>query len=270
MLKNTILKYTPIVVAFIAGGGVGFLLTKNQLEKKYAALAEEEIESVKAMFEEFKLNLDAVLSEKKRPPRIENTLTDAEREALQKSLRENVSKVVNIRTNPYEDAKRQYMTTPKDESEDDEPETDDAGMTEEDMKEEGPDPYMIDSSEFLNTYDHHEKISLVYYRPDNLLTDEQGLMFDDVEPTLGSGFIDYLNNVGIKAPKQRNDTRATTTLWVRNPRLGIDFEVIALNKSYKAAHADLEEMSPRERHKNASSDLKAVPKKKRRKDPDDD
>ena len=262
MLKNTILKYIPIVVAFTAGGAAGFLLAKNRLEKKYADLVEEELESVRQAFSRLD-KAQTTLKERimDAPTENGNMITEV---GLGK-FRAAAANVVNIRTNPYEDAKRQFMTTAKDEG----PETDDAGMTEEDTVEDD-NPYLIDASEYLTTYDHHEKISLVYYRPDNLLTDEQGLMFDDVEPTLGSGFIDYLNNVGIKAPKQRNDTRATTTLWVRNPRLGIDFEVIALNKSYKAAHADLEEMSPRERHKNASSDLKAVPKKKRRKDPDDD
>jgi len=248
MNKNILIFFA----AFLAGGGVGWIVTKRVLEMKYDKLIEEEIQSVKDTFEA-------------RRPR-SMSKEDAEKIASTKVTSERPNNPAGVLSrssldnNPYEQAKRQYNLAgidlskvepdgepdeDSDEDEDDEPDDgelrDAAGKTEQDMldltKVNRTMPYLINDQEFTDEFDHHDKVSLYYYRLDDVLTEENEEIIDDIETTVGYDALATLD-------KQ-------TTVWVRNEPLGIDYEIIGINKTYSETVLGIKAdaaLSPRERY----------------------
>jgi len=128
--------------------------------------------------------------------------------------------------NISEQAKKNYhlvgiKNDEPDEEEEEDPVTDAAGKTEEEMdltQVDRTSPYIIDDQEFTNEFDHHDKISLYYYREDDVLCDEHEEVINDIEEKVGYDAIAALD--------------MQTTVWVRNEPLCIDYEIISINKSY--------------------------------------
>lgn len=163
-------------------------------------------------------------------------------EGLKKGLTNGGLTRSSLDTDPYEQAKRDYhrISTEKNASvakdEPDEPdtededraeETDDAGKTEQDMLDltriDRTQPYIINDREYSEEFDHHNKVSLYYYRVDDVLCEENEEIIDDVDAAIGNEALSIL------------DTQ--TTVWVRNEPLAIDYEIIALNSSFaESAH----------------------------------
>lgn len=220
--KTVLLK----VAIFAVGAATGFIVAKKVYEKYYADLAQEEIDSVKEAFE----RQDARLRE---PYNKENGMFDeeyAEKNEEEKVERTNRNALTrsSLDGNPYEQAKRNYNLagieheeTDADEEEEEQPVTDAAGKTEEEMDLTQVDrtmPYIIDDQEFTNEFDHHDKISLYYYRGDDVLCDEHEEVINDIEETVGYDALAALD--------------MQTTVWVRNEPLCIDYEIISINKAY--------------------------------------
>lgn len=229
------------VVSFILGGGVGFLVGKKLYEGYYANIAQEEIDSVKDTFT------------KSNPIKVRKKNDEGE-EKEEKAVKErdhnNPLARSSLDANPYEQAKRNYnlVKPPEDapdEDEEDEGEyetvTDDAGKTEEEMnltEVDRTEPYIINDREFSEEFDHHDKISLYYYRIDDVLSDEDEETIEDIEEQIGYHALSQL----VERP---------TTVWVRNEPLCIDYEIMSINKSYaETVHGiGLEpNLSPRERY----------------------
>ena len=219
------------VAIFALGVGSGFLIGKKVYEAYYAQLAQEEIDSVKEAFEN-RRELKIVKPD-------ENGMSDEEYERAYAEKREECSASVQERTNNNgslvrlsldgnvnEQAKKNYnlVSMKKDEEYDeeiDEPVTDAAGKTEEEMDLTQVDrtmPYIIDDQEFTNEFDHHDKISLYYYKVDDVLCDEHEEVINDIEEKVGYDALAALD--------------MQTTVWVRNEPLCIDYEIISINKAY--------------------------------------
>ncbi len=220
--KSTLLK----VAIFAVGAATGFIVAKKVYEKYYTDLAQEEIDSVKEAFE----RQDARLRE---PYNKENGMSDeeyAEKNEEEKVERTNRNALTrsSLDGNPYEQAKRNYNLagikheeTDADEEEEEQPVTDAAGKTEEEMDLTQVDrtmPYIIDDQEFTNEFDHHDKISLYYYKVDDVLCDEHEEVINDIEEKVGYDALAALD--------------MQTTVWVRNEPLCIDYEIISINKAY--------------------------------------
>ena len=170
-----------------------------------------------------------------------------------------------LENDPYEKAKRDYhkissskeVETKKNKStsdnteqsdeedcSDEDNELDDAGKSEQDMldltKVDRTIPYIINDREFAEEFDHHDKISLYYYRVDDVLCEENEEIIDNIEGTIGYDALTALD--------------MQTTVWVRNEPLAIDYEVIALNSSFaESVHGvHIQEnnriLTPRERY----------------------
>jgi len=247
--KSVLIK----LAIFAIGAATGFFAAKKIYEEYYAAIAQEEIDSVKEAFEHRQdIRLRTPYSE-------DNGMSDEEYE--EKNITgEECSASVNERTNRNaltrssldgnlnEQAKRNYNLVGAKHEEPDEnevveegPLTDAAGKTEQEMDLTQVDrtlPYIIDDREFTEEFDHHDKISLYYYRVDDVLCDEHEEVIEDVEDKVGYDALAQL------------DTQ--TTVWVRNEPLCIDYEIISINKSFAEAVHGVgiaeKNLSPRERY----------------------
>lgn len=79
----------------------------------------------------------------------------------------------------------------------------------------------ITDKEFYEEYTHHDKITLTYYKKDEILCDENEELIPSIKSLLGEDSISKLN-----------ETDSDTVVYYRNKRLGSDFEVIIDNGSY--------------------------------------
>lgn len=85
-------------------------------------------------------------------------------------------------------------------------------------------PYMIEESNFSEENTCYDKLTVFYYKQDETLSDESEEMIQDVRGTIGEEALSTL---------EENEYEGdVATVYVRNEKLGIDYEVIALDKSY--------------------------------------
>jgi hypothetical protein len=265
--KSVLIKF----IIFALGAGAGFLTAKKVYEEYYAALAQEEIDSVKERFEsnwkprytskeENSEDHEMTVEEyREKNKRIMSSNFDGDTNSdiseSNKNQRTNRNSLTrsSLDDNPNERAKRNYnlvgakpekvvLPEPEeDEEEGDEedgPVTDAAGKTHEEMdltKVDRTKPYIIDDEEFTNEFDQHEKVSLYYYKVDDVLCEENEGIVKDREEKIGYDALSALD--------------MQTTVWVRNEPLCIDYEIISINKSYAEAvngMAFVPVLSPRE------------------------
>jgi len=216
------------------------------LEKKYALLAEAEITSVKEAFERARIRIPITKEEVVATKEGQNMVNINPKGVMARtSLDSNTYEQAKIKYNEMikenEETDNELPDTEEDETDEEEELRDAAGMTEQDMldltKVDRTQPYIINDREYSEEFPHHDKISLYYYRVDDVLCEENEEIIDDVDATIGPDTLSLL------------DTQ--TTVWVRNEPLAIDYEIIALNKSYaELAHGiHLKELhTPRERY----------------------
>lgn len=81
-----------------------------------------------------------------------------------------------------------------------------------------PGPYVITEEEFSEDFLHHEKLSLTYYTDDETLSDDKETIVDDVNGIVGESAIKELYK--------------ESTVFVRNERIGIDYEIMRVKNAY--------------------------------------
>lgn len=277
MNKNILIN----ILIFAAGGAVGFFVAKKMLEEEYAALAQEEIDSVKEFYgrtaarekkednevEKFgnpitRTSLDNNPYEQAKKnynlagKSVHNEYADRLEAFRQKYDMERISEMKGEGFTPFEIAKE--VGIPVEDIEyiddavaEDEPETDAAGKTEEEMdltKVDRTAPYIISDVEFSLEFDHHDKVSLYYYIVDGVLAEESEEMIDDVSGTVGDDTLKQLRG--------RNNI-----VWVRNEPLAIDYEIIAVNKSFSRDILGIDEednLTPREKYNRSKQKNRKV------------
>ena len=247
-MKKNILMY---LATFLAGAGAGFLTAKLVLEKKYAQLAEEEISSAREYY----------ATERPSRRQIEAVETEVQQESDRGATNPSGAMARKSIENPYEAAKRNYnlikpvqaedvepdgapgVDSDEEDPEDDDDELrDDAGMSEQDhldiTKVDRTQPYLISCDEYTDEFSHHDKVSLYYYRDDDVLCEEDNEEpIDDIEATVS---YDALSTLDMQ-----------TTVWVRNEPLGIDYEIMGVRGSYSESVLGMRPrdiMTPRERY----------------------
>lgn len=77
-------------------------------------------------------------------------------------------------------------------------------------------PYLISHEEFHNTETEWDKMSIMYYEDDDVLTDENDKPVDDIEYLIGEKHLDFF---GLRSGGDKNQ------VFVRNPQISTDFEV---------------------------------------------
>lgn len=84
-------------------------------------------------------------------------------------------------------------------------------------------PYLISHEEFHNTETEWDKMSIMYYEEDDVLTDEKDKPVDDIEYLIGEKHLDFF---GLRSGGDKNQ------VFIRNPQISSDFEVTRHAGSY--------------------------------------
>lgn len=87
----------------------------------------------------------------------------------------------------------------------------------------GDEPYIITVDEFMENEPDYQQNSLTYYVEDDTLADESNEIIHDVVNILGSEELLGRFGHGSKDPR---------TLYIRNKRLDLDFEIVMSDRSY--------------------------------------
>lgn len=184
------------VFIFVAGAAIGSVVTLKFLEEKYKRIADEEIESVK--------------------------------ETFKKAIEKEAGEEENVEETPVKVAT--FSHTP------DKPNiTDYAAMTrgmgydtetdKENVEDDGPRVIIPDDFGMNEDYDN---VSLLYH-VDGYLTNEQNVLVDDIENTVG---FECLNTFG----EYEDDA-----VYVRNDKLKTDYEILKVDSNYSDFIDDQEE-----------------------------
>lgn len=186
------------VIGFVLGAGVGVGATWYITKDYYSKKAQEEIDSVKTIYE----NHFAI------PPSNEESDT-SEEDSENKSEEKDISEYAAIiRESNY---KTDYNAISK---KSDDSKTDDEEKVVEDSEEKitiekepilepGEKPYVIYPEEF-GDYEDYRKISLTHYS-DGTLADLNDCIIDDVEGTVGSDYAEHIGDYEDDAVHIRND-----------------------------------------------------------------
>lgn len=112
-------------------------------------------------------------------------------------------------------------------------------------REANPDqPYVISFEEFQENPEQNEQVTLTYYEEDDVLTDEREHPIDNVDGTVGD---DNLQRFG-HGSKDRH------VVYVRNEKLGMDFEI---NRSQGSYQMEVLGTEPVIRHSNRRSNRRS-------------
>lgn len=84
-------------------------------------------------------------------------------------------------------------------------------------------PYLISHEEFHNTETEWDKMSIMYYEDDDVLTDEADRPVDNIDYLIGEKHLDFF---GLRSGGDKNQ------VFVRNPQLSSDFEITRHAGSY--------------------------------------
>lgn len=188
------MKYTGSIL-FLLGAAIGSAATWYGLKRHYEEIAQEAIDSVKAVYSA------------RKTPKYEGPNTSDE-------AKNDTHKTFEQDSNIMEYAKRLsregYTNYSNSENISDQFDRDEA--------EEFKDPYVIEPEQF-GEFDNYDQISLTYYA-DGALADDNDQLVEDVVGTVGP---EALNHFG-----EFDDD----SVFVRNERLRVDYEILRDLRSY--------------------------------------
>lgn len=181
---------------FMAGATVGSVATWLYLKKHYEQIAQEEIDSVKAVFAERKT---VEYTSKPDPDEQKDKQHKADIAKLKPDLVDYAAKL----------QKEGYVNY-----------TEHSAKNNEEEKENSmPDePYVISPEEFGES-NSYEQINLTYYS-DGVLADDSDEVMDDIEGTVGEDFADHFGDY------------EDDSVHIRNDRLRCDYEILKDNRTY--------------------------------------
>ena len=221
---NDNLKSAVVFVAGLAiGSAVTYAVVNKRLSKKYFDLANEEIESVK----------DTYKLLRKEPP------YDDPRTAVA-AYAERLDELDYLNQHPEEldEAPETDTVEAEDtmivEENDPEPKLEQHNLFD-DAAEEG-DTHVISQELFYEGVENFESTTLTYYDEDDTLTDERGSIVSD--PTYILGDTDALSRFG-------ENSGNPDTVYVRNPWLQMDVEIIRTDSSYTKDVLGIDDEEPK-------------------------
>lgn len=199
------------VFVFVAGAGVGALITYKLVKDKYEEILEEEIESVKEVFGRNRtFNGEIVeMSDEEYEESVNNIVKENQfNEKTEKLVyKRKLGKVI--------DYDKKFKSSTLERAKDNRPKEDDSEPKEE--------PYVISVAEFNDEMVNHDKLTITYYELDETLTDEREEILTDIDSIVGSESL-------LCFGEESNDP---DIVYVRNESLGADYEVIRVPKSYQ-------------------------------------
>lgn len=220
MNNETLTRVGLSLAAFAAG----FMTASLVMRAKYETILSEEIESVKDTFAR-----DAEQKEKK---------TVNEDTASYISDSQNVpdddisSLVVGLKYGEGNPSQPVSYSKAEAELEDAVDDKEEEGLlfTQSDGDEEGA--YLISHTEFIETHEDWDKITLSYFVEDDTLIDDQEIIVPDVDFTIGEKALQYFG-------KRSGDPNI---VYIRNTEIETDFEVLLDRRSIVQALYGIEDM----------------------------
>ena len=197
--KNIVRSASLVAGGILVGASTTYFFTKKSLERKYKAIADEEIQSVR---EHFKLM-------RKEPP-YDNPQTALE--AYTERVRE-LDYMVENGVEAYEEEATKYETH---NVFDTEVEID---VTLEPRSHEKP--YLLTVQEFMADGDDYDKLTVTYFEEDDTLVDDRDEVVPD-KSVVGDGTFERFGH-GSGSPD---------IVYVRNEQIQTDFEIIRDKQSY--------------------------------------
>lgn len=183
----------------LAAGTTGWLLAEKRLKTKYEQISADEIAEAKVFYSRLRKPATVQEAAEARLPSLEEATSallayqGTPEEVVEEP--EEIVKVVNVFEAAAEGTRN--LT-------DEDIESRDAGKG-----------YVIDHDDFMQNDDDHNQVTLTYYEGDNTLADENEEAIPIPENIVG----DALQKFGV-------GSRDARTVYVRNDRLNLDFEVV--------------------------------------------
>lgn len=194
-----------IIFSFIAGAGVGSLVTWKILREEYERRTQEEIDSVKDVFRRRHGEPTEESKETdEKPIDISEAKAKAEAAREKPSITEYTAKLQEQGYTNYSDISKNNTKVEENVKKEEEEEMDE--------------PYVISPDEFGEAQGY-ELISLTYYA-DDVLTDDNDEIVEDVDDVVGSDFADHFG-------EYEDDS-----VFVRNDRLRADYEILKDRRRY--------------------------------------
>ena len=207
MIKETLVKWGPTIIAFIGGVGVGGLSVYLKMR--------DDVEKVTAEYE----------------------IEIAEVYSANKDLRREINEIG--RQNKIDIAKAFTQSLGYSELEDDEDDEDDEDEFEDDPSDDLLDherPPTVISKAVFDEPSMYEKVTLQYYARDDTLADEDGTI-DNVEFVVGSHSLTRFGGI----------SGDPNIVYVRNYRMEVDYEVVRDKRSYIEAVIGFEDRNDKPR-----------------------
>lgn len=219
MNKETLTRVGLSLAAFAAG----YMTASLVMRAKYEAILSQEIESVKDTFARAAepKEEDAVIEDAAPYFSDSKNVPDADVSSL----------VVGMKYGDDEPPQRVNYSKADIELEDAVDDEEEAGLlfTQSDGDEEGA--YLISHTEFIETHDDWDKITLSYFMEDDTLVDDQEIIVPDVNFVIGEKALQYFG-------KRSGDPNI---VYIRNPEIETDFEVLFDRRSIAQALYGLED-----------------------------
>lgn len=192
----------PLVLAFGLGGFFGYIITKKLLAEKYEEEKQNEIYDLKAYYHD---KYTVVSNDEQGTPVIKYSKPDLHTLAIKETD-------AKLFKSDEEEAQAQMdedlsLAAQEELNED---------LT--NLYKDPQEPYLIDYAEWARPSDVFDKVDLYYYRADDILCDTKDSIIKDPEEILGWDWL--------------NEMQKETTLFIRNEKLAIDYEVHSLGLAY--------------------------------------
>ena len=199
------------LVGLVVGATGGYILAKKQLDKKYNEAVEHEIAVTKAYLNErHKSTLDKRVPQK--PVGVDDRVHEGPSDDTLKRVLEGLRYAP--KTVPVGPPKTMNVFEQQDLAND----------VEVEEQRDKTKPYIISVGEWGDNDDHYERVVYTYYNEDDTLADEGDEIVDRVDYLVGD---DNLTKFGHLSGDD-------DTVFVRNEKLRMDFEIVRANGSYKA------------------------------------
>lgn len=212
----------------VAGAAAASIVLKDKYKKKYEALYKDELESYRESFE--KMRKSEMVAEAVQNSQYMGKAGEVIQEAGKKlNDRMNYASIYSkdvaskMAVDEVSKLKRAYDYIAESESPSEDESYEDTLMRKvNEGKQKKTEPKIIREDEFDNEYQHHSKVTLLYFTYDGVLAEElSGEEVDDVNALIG----DALDKYNFR----NNDEKV---IYVRNMNRGADYEICKVEAAY--------------------------------------
>lgn len=202
---------------FMVGMAAGTVLCAKVLSARYERIAQEEIDSVKDAYTGFDHEVEAPTIEDAEQPS-EHSYSSIEQHP---DAREAFTSYRGTVEKSYSGLPIREEETDEEPDEGKEEVVYEEELSDIDEDEDDKEIHVISEDDFYQSHSEYDKNSLTFYEGDVTLTDDQDQPIVDVDMVVGEGNLKF----GVLS-------RDKNTVYIRNPRLGSDYEVVLDHRTF--------------------------------------